>query len=62
MLQGGLLSGDITDLMLSDITPLSLGIETISGAFTELITKNATIPTRKIKVFPMEHTASIEPS
>jgi molecular chaperone DnaK len=50
-IQGAVLSGDITDVLLLDVTPLSLGIETMGGVFTQLIDANTTIPTRKSEVF-----------
>ena len=50
-IQGGVLTGDVKDIVLLDVTPLSLGIETMGGVFTRLIDRNTTIPTRKSQIF-----------
>ena len=50
-IQGAVLAGDVTDILLLDVTPLTLGIETMGGVMTQLIEKNTTIPTNKSQIF-----------
>ena len=52
-IQGGVLTGDVNDIVLLDVTPLSLGIETLGGVMTVLIPRNTTIPTSKSQVFSL---------
>ncbi len=50
-IQAGVLAGDVTGILLLDVTPLSLGVETLGGVMTKIITRNTTIPTKKSEVF-----------
>ena len=61
-IQGGVLTGDVKDVVLLDVTPLSLGIETLGGVMTTLITRNTTIPSRKSEVFSTasDHQTSVD--
>ena len=59
-IQGGVLTGDVKDVLLLDVTPLSLGIETMGNVMTKLIDANTTIPTKKSQIFLQQLTTNLQ--
>ena len=55
-MQAGVLAGDVKDVVLLDVTPLTLGVETLGGVSTPLITRNTTVPTSSLKYFQLQQT------